>query len=146
MKYPTAIELSAILGVTVSQVRNGKPVLDSGDTLTKAQKRAVQPLLDYGVPKVIDNDAIDFEAGRRILALAPEYKQRNATALGVVLLNKLEMGTPLTTEDEQARTQIKTMWAVISGIRQASEVIKAMDPLPADYLALVKAFDAELAK
>ena len=63
-----------------------------GQALTTEQQRAIQPLLDNGVPEVIDADAVDFEAGRRILAIAPEHSQRNATARSVELTEKIAEG------------------------------------------------------
>lgn len=71
------------------------------------------------------------EAMRRILAIAPEWKQRNLTAQAVLLQHK---GVASWTGDETAAWAAgEALWARIAAIRAASDTIEAMAPIPADY-------------
>ncbi|MBF0334925.1 MAG: hypothetical protein HQL40_14970 [Alphaproteobacteria bacterium] len=61
------------------------------------------------------------EAGRRILALAPDWKQRNATARGLDLLRK---GESAWTPDEAAEAAaIDALWNHVKSVRDASDAI-----------------------
>lgn len=62
-----------------------------------------------------------IEAGRRIVALAPEWKQRNATARGVELTDKKASGEPLTADEQAEVDAMKALWLAISAIRAASD-------------------------
>lgn len=132
-----------ILNEPINSIENGLPILASGQPLTKAQLRSIQTLLDNGVPEVIDEAAVDFEAERRILAIAPEHSQRNAIARSVELTEILASGGMLTAEQETERAHLRGLWAAVSAIRAASNSINSGD-LPANYEALVDAFDSEL--
>jgi len=114
-----------------------------GITLSREQKLAIQPLLDNGVAGVIDADAVKAEASRRILALIPAHKQVNILARSSELLEIIASGGTLTAEEEADRQEAKVAWSVVSAIRAASNTIESQE-LPADYLALIEAFDAIL--
>lgn len=87
----------------------------------------VQPV----VPVTIEQ--VKSEAERRILALCPEWRQRNLTAQAVVLAKK--GATNWTTEEQAAWDAGEALWTQIKAIRDASDVIEAMDPIPQDYTA-----------
>jgi hypothetical protein len=73
------------------------------------------------------------EAARRILAIAPEWKQRNLTAQAAILAKKGEANW--TPEERAAWDEGEALWNEIAAIRAASDVIEAMDPIPHDYTA-----------
>ncbi len=77
--------------------------------------------------------AIKAEAYRRIVAIIPEWKQRNLTAEGVELLSKLADGQTLTAQEQTARTKNLAMWAQVKAIRTKSNELEAMDPVPDDF-------------
>lgn len=62
---------------------------------------------------------INAEAYLRIVAIAPEYKQRNMLAKGLALLNKgKENWTPL---EAAVVADLEATWATIDAIRAASD-------------------------
>ena len=70
-------------------------------------------------------------AGEKILSLCPEWKQRNLTARASILAAK---GRGNWTAEEQAEWEAgEAIWAQIKAIRDASNVLEAMDPIPLDY-------------
>jgi len=71
------------------------------------------------------------EAARRILAIAPEWKQRNLTAQAAILAEKGRDNW--TAAEEAAWTAGSAIWASVAVIRTASDVIEALDPIPNDY-------------
>lgn len=82
-------------------------------------------------PPPIHAQQVKTEAMRRILAILPEWKQRNLTAQAVVLAAK---GAANWTAEEQAAWEAGTaLWGRIVAIRTASDVIEAMDPIPDDF-------------
>ncbi|MBF0391295.1 MAG: hypothetical protein HQL38_01320 [Alphaproteobacteria bacterium] len=67
--------------------------------------------------------AVKAEAARRILATAPEWKQRNATARAVELIRK---GESAWTPDEVAESAaIDLLWSRVKAIRAASDHMEA---------------------
>ena len=134
----------SIIGESVAGFDNDMPRLSSGSALNSAQQLAIQPLLDNGVPEVIDFAAVKSEASRRILALLPAHKQANTLARSLELLEILASGGTLTAEEEADRLAAKAAWSVVSAIRAASNTIESQE-LPTDYLGLIDAFDAILA-
>lgn len=73
---------------------------------------------------------IKAEAHRRIVALCPEWKQRNLTAQAAQLAKKGESNW--TQEEADAWAAGEALWAQIAAIRAASDAIELMDPLPDD--------------
>jgi hypothetical protein len=78
-------------------------------------------------------DQIKAEAGRRIIAICPEWKQRNHIATDLTYTKIIQDGGTLTTEQESARVEIESVWESIQSIRTKSDEIEAMSPIPADY-------------
>ena len=76
-------------------------------------------------------EAVKAEAMRRILAICPEWKQRNLTAQAAILAEK---GRASWTADEFAAWNAgKAIWDQIAAIRSRSDAIEALDPIPADF-------------
>ena len=93
-------------------------------------------LLPDGPPKPpVSDDQIRAEAARRILEIAPEWRQRNLTARAAELALKIGDGLALTTEEQAERAAGQLIWDKIKAIRAASNVLEAM-PIadrPQDY-------------
>ena len=71
------------------------------------------------------------EASKRILAIAPEWKQRNMLARSAQFLRIGEAN--LTQEQRDEVFAIELIWETIQMIRARSDLIEAMDPIPLDY-------------
>lgn len=84
----------------------------------------------YAPPAPLAAD-VKAEAYRRIVALAPEWKQRNMIARGVELVR---VGESNWTDVQQAEVNaMDAIWATIKDIREASDALETMDPIPVDY-------------
>jgi len=79
-------------------------------------------------------ERVKEEAYRRIVAICPEWKQRNLTAQAAQLAKKGE--TSWTPEEAAAWAAGEAIWNQIAAIRAASDVIEAMDPIPANFYDL----------
>lgn len=75
--------------------------------------------------------AIKAEASRRILAIAPEWRQRNALARALQLQERLNAGWPLTAEEQAEREALHALWAAVNAIRTRSDELE--QTLPDDY-------------
>lgn len=79
----------------------------------------------------IPAQSVKDEAYRRIVAICPEWKQRNLTAQATILAEK---GRANWTADELAAWEAgEAIWQSIAAIRAASDEIEAMDPIPQDF-------------
>ncbi len=65
------------------------------------------------------------EANKRIVAVLPEWKQRNYTARSVELTEKIATGGTLTTDEQTELTNIKGLWAQVKDIRNKSDTLEA---------------------
>lgn len=79
-------------------------------------------------------EAVKYEAGRRIIEICPEWKQRNLTAQAAQLAKKGEANW--TSEEAAAWAAGEALWGQIAAIRAASDTIEAMDPIPANFYDL----------
>ena len=85
---------------------------------------------DTIVDPITPND-LRLEANRRILAIIPDWKQRNLIAQATQLLHK---GSDNWTKAEKAAWAAgDAIWAQVSAIRTASNEIEALDPIPSDF-------------
>lgn len=76
------------------------------------------------------------EAERRILAVMPEYQQRNALALFAETVQTHGVDPANWPGPLQAtNAAIMGAWGAIKAIRAKSDAIEAMDPIPADFTA-----------
>jgi hypothetical protein len=114
-------QLSAYKGV------NGEVVAKSQSELNAEAEAAA--LAEYQL-KIM---AIKQEANRRIVAICPEWKQRNLTAQAAQLAKKGEANWTQAETDAWAAGE--ALWAQIAAIRVASDAIEAMDPMPDEITA-----------
>jgi len=76
-------------------------------------------------------EMVKAEAGRRIIAICPEWKQRNLTAQAAQLAKKGEANW--TPEEQAAWDAGEALWNQIAAIRAKSDLLEAMNPIPVDY-------------
>lgn len=76
-------------------------------------------------------EGVKREASKRILSIAPEWKQRNMLARSAELLRIGEAN--LTQEQRDEVLAIELIWETVQMIRAKSDIIEAMDPIPPDY-------------
>jgi hypothetical protein len=95
--------------------------IEAGETITVEER-------------VITVQEVKAEAYRRIIAICPEWKQRNLTAQAAQLAKKGEANW--TPEEAAAWAAGEVIWNQIAAIRAASDVIEAMDPIPANLYDL----------
>jgi len=69
--------------------------------------------------------AIKVKAGADIIALAPEWKQRNALARMLELVNKKVDGGTLTAEEDAEVAAVESLWATVKAIRAQSDIDEA---------------------
>jgi hypothetical protein len=99
----------------------GNPPLPSETELQAAYQAATAPTAAE----------VKGEAARRILAILPEWKQRNLTARAAELAKIGQANWTQAEADEWAAGQ--ALWDQIKAIRAKSDQIEAMDPIPADF-------------
>lgn len=74
---------------------------------------------------------VKAEANRRIVDIAPEWRQRNMTARGVELLSiGRDAWTP---EQYDEHLKLEAIWEEVKKIRAKSDDIEEMDPIPEDF-------------
>lgn len=86
------------------------------------------------VPSPIFVADVKAEAGRRIEAIMPDYKQRNVLAFGLETM--MAYGTDPSQWPEplqQVNADMQAKWEAIKAIRVRSDEIEAMDPIPTDF-------------
>lgn len=98
--------------------------------LTKVGDVVTRGWIIENIPATVEG--VKAEAYRRIVAICPEWKQRNLTAQAAQLAKKGEANW--TPEDATAWADGEAIWDEVAAIRAASDRIEAMDPLPADFV------------
>lgn len=81
--------------------------------------------------KPVTAEEIKAEAYRRIVAICPEWRQRNLTAQAALLSKKGEANW--TPEERAAWDAGEALWNQIAAIRAKSDLLEAMNPIPVDY-------------
>lgn len=76
---------------------------------------------------------VKAEAGRRIEAAVPQWKQNNLNARNLELMQLLITQAGWSGEQEAEAAAIKQELAKITTIRARSNEIEALDPIPEDY-------------
>ena len=82
-------------------------------------------------PDAVSSQQVKDEAYRRIIAICPEWKQRNLTAQASILAEKGRDNW--TTEELAAWEAGEAIWSEIAAIRAKSDELELMDPIPQDY-------------
>ena len=78
-------------------------------------------------------EQVKAEAGRRILDVCPEWKQRNHIATDLTYAKIVQAGGSLTPEQEESRAAIEAVWVTVQTLRSKSDEIEAMSPIPQDF-------------
>jgi hypothetical protein len=78
-------------------------------------------------------EEVKIEAGRRILEVCPEWKQRNHIATDLTYAKIIQAGGSLTAEQEESRAAIESVWAAVQTLRYKSNEIEIMSPIPQDF-------------
>lgn len=79
---------------------------------------------------------VKAEAHRRIVAIMPEYHQRNLTDFAIKAVQDHGANPSLWPSDVKAiNDDARAKWAAIKAIRAKSDQIEAMTPIPADFAA-----------
>lgn len=77
------------------------------------------------------SESVKKEAAKRILDVADENQQRNMLAEAAFIL---DIAKSSRTEAQKARVEeLKSIWAYIEAVRDASNILEAMDPIPQDF-------------
>ncbi len=104
---------------------NDEPVSDAIQAQIEAEGIAL------ALPVAAD---IKAEAQRRILSIAPEWKQRNLIAFGVEAIRDYGADVSAWPADLQAmNVAAQAIWDAIKAIRTKSDEIEAMEPIPDDF-------------
>lgn len=98
------------------------------ENLTAEQNNALDAVLAAHNPTRKTIADVKAEAYRRIVAICPEWKQRNLTAQVTQLLRKGE--TNWTQAETAAWDAGQAIWDQIDAIRTKSDEIEGMDPIP----------------
>ena len=101
-------------------------------SLTEANGVVTRGWVVEDIPGTVER--VKEEAYRRIIAICPEWKQRNLTAQAAQLAKKGEANW--TPEEQAAWAAGEAIWNQIAAIRAASDVIELMDPIPANFYDL----------
>lgn len=100
--------------------------------MTKVYRKGKLIEIDWIPPSnVIDSDEVKVEAYRRILQIAPEWRQRNMIARSVELLSIGKENWSQEQIDEH--NSIELIWSTIKKIRERSNMIEVMDSIPEDF-------------
>lgn len=121
---------SSAAGSYVAELPTGAEV-----TRIASEEELSLVLAQYGLhgPFVSAHD-VKAEANRRIEAIMPSFKQRNALALGMETVMTYGADPANWPEDlQQVNAAMMDKWAIIKAIRIRSDEIEAMDPIPTDF-------------
>lgn len=118
--FPYELQEAGLEGKPISWSEGG--IVDSSQ-LSEADKAALNAVLAAHDPTKAPVSWIKAEAGRRIIQVAAEWKQRNLIAQATLLLAK---GTANWNEDDQAAWAAgEVIWLQIAKIRQRSDQLEA---------------------
>ena len=105
---------------------------------------------DYVVPDPVEQTkaslivGIKAEAGRRIIEIVPEWKQRNLTARAAQFAKQVADGIPLTTEQQAVWNAGEAVWLQVDGIRTQSDILEAnLDGMTLEELQQFDPLDEE---
>lgn len=94
-----------------------------------------EPVIIEALPRTMPTIAdVKAEAGRRIEAILPDYKQRNVLAFGIEAIMSYGADPAEWPAELQAvNADMQAKWATIKALRVRSDEIEAMSPIPADF-------------
>lgn len=121
---------SSIAGAYVATLPAG-----AGVTRIASEAELTDVLRGFGLPGPAPTvEDVKAEAARRILAIMPDYQQRNALAMFAEAA-QLHGPDPANwpPELQAVNADVMAKWAAIKAIRQRSDEIEAMQPVPADF-------------
>ena len=136
------------IGIPSGKGEGGTPITDEQWAYYKANAGKVtwngSEFVPYTAPFDADACATQIKAiaGQTILAIAPEYKQRNMTALSVEIADAKAQGTA--TEEQIAQSEaIRLVWARIQAVRAKSneleeQYISAGEDLTAEDIEAIR--------
>lgn len=106
------------------------PLLRRVETQSIEDTRVLTRITFDAVDDATQRAMIKFEAGRRILERYPQWRQTNMLARSIELTRKAQTLTP---EEQAEAVSLESSWAWIKSVRQASDAIEALSPIPADF-------------
>jgi len=122
--YPVQVEAQPTIDTRYQRLVRG-PMTEANGVVTRGW-------VIENIPGTVER--VKAEAYRRIVAICPEWRQRNLTAQAAQLAKKGEANW--TPEEAAAWSAGEAIWNQIAAIRAASDVIEEMDPIPANFYDL----------
>lgn len=122
----------------LTQVLEGPEVTVSADEVTWTWSVRAKDAQEVAALREARIAQVKAQAAGRILALYPEWRQRNMTARAVVLL-RIAKDRAWTQAEAEESAQLESAWAAVDAIRTRSNEIEAT--IPAE-VAAIAAFDA----
>ena len=128
--YPVIEEPSPVYNEATQRIVRQQPQLINSQWMVKwvVVDKTEEEQIQYRENQVRN---VKAEAKRRIISIAPEWKQSNMLARAITLLRKGEAN--LTTAEALEVVEMDAVWAEIQRIRSVSDTLEAADPPPEDF-------------
>lgn len=128
--YPVTEEPSPVYNEATQRIVRQQPQLINNQWMVKwvVVDKTEEEQIQYRENQVRN---VKAEAKRRIISIAPEWKQSNMLARAITLLRKGEAN--LTTAEALEVVEMDAVWAEIQRIRSVSDTLEAADPPPEDF-------------
>jgi hypothetical protein len=107
--------------------------VDFAPQASQAERAAAQAVIEGIDPDAPRSAHVKAEAGRRILARYPGWKQRNMTARAVELTFKVAQSGALSADEGAETAALQAAWDWIKAVRAASDALEAVAPIPAGF-------------
>lgn len=132
--YPVIEEPSPVYNEATQRIVRQQPQLINNQWMVKwvVVDKTEEEQIQYRENQVRN---VKAEAKRRIISIAPEWKQRNMIARGLEFARKMIRDGPnaLTPEEEAEEAAMYALWTEVKRLRTVSDTLEAMDPPPEDY-------------
>jgi hypothetical protein len=128
--YPVIEESSPMYNEATQRIVRQQPQLINNQWVVKWEivDKTEEERLQYREGQI---RKVKAEANRRIVDIAPEWRQRNMTARGVELLSiGRDAWTP---EQRDEHLYLEAIWEEVKKIRAKSDDIEEMDSIPEDF-------------
>lgn len=119
--------------VETETVGTAGPLTTASQEIVVEQARVVRRTRHEAAAVDAQKAAVKLECRRRILERFPDWKQTNMVARGVELQDLWRQNAAWTAGEQAEADALTAAWAWIKATRAASDVIEAMQPIPADY-------------